>query len=328
MRCNWTVTTNKKIPKIRADRKPVDVCGPDLPTDLEGRSIGLTDRLAGFAQILAGDQGRASGLILDVGEGKFGRVSVGPCRFSRDRRHVIPSHNGRLLIIAVERGQIEGIGLAGSFKASSGDILLLDMAEAISGRCTELLAFLAILPLRICDRRWVQGESWNGKVLGGQAGTAFLVKAAIERALAISEPGDAGLCASLAALVVAAMPAGGSLTQAKSASLPHADLRRYVEANLADPNLTAARLAREFGMARASFYRQFGTLGGIAAYVRNLRLRRARELIERSDGEGLRLGLIGMEVGFASHTAFARAFRHAYGMTPRDFLKQSRSGRA
>lgn len=81
-------------------------------------------------------------------------------------------------------------------------------------------------------------------------------------------------------------------------------------------------------MARATLYRQFDSMGGIAAYIRNLRLRRARELIEGGSGRSLRLSSVAADVGFASPTVFARAFRQAYGMTPRECLRQARPGPA
>jgi AraC-like DNA-binding protein len=52
---------------------------------------------------------------------------------------------------------------------------------------------------------------------------------------------------------------------------------RYIEANLGARDLGVDKLARTFGLSRASLYRLFEPVGGVASYIRTRRLARARQ---------------------------------------------------
>ena len=77
------------------------------------------------------------------------------------------------------------------------------------------------------------------------------------------------------------------------------------------------KLARTFGLSRASLYRLFEPVGGVASYIRTRRLARARQELTAPGLEDRRIGPIAYRAGFQSIPAFNRAFRAAYGQTPR-----------
>jgi AraC-like DNA-binding protein len=100
-----------------------------------------------------------------------------------------------------------------------------------------------------------------------------------------------------------------------------ATICRYIETNLAASDLGVARLARTFGLSRASLYRLFEPVGGVASYVRARRLNRARQELLAAGLDNRRIGPIAFQSGFRSVAAFNRAFREAYGEPPRDARK-------
>ena len=53
-----------------------------------------------------------------------------------------------------------------------------------------------------------------------------------------------------------------------------ANVRRFIDTHLASPALETDMLARNFGLSRASLYRLFAPVGGVAGYIRRERLRR------------------------------------------------------
>jgi AraC-like DNA-binding protein len=77
------------------------------------------------------------------------------------------------------------------------------------------------------------------------------------------------------------------------------------------------KLARTFGLSRASLYRLFEPVGGVASYIRTRRLARARQELTAPGLEDRRIGPIAYRAGFHSIPAFNSAFRPAYGQTPR-----------
>ena len=96
---------------------------------------------------------------------------------------------------------------------------------------------------------------------------------------------------------------------------------RFVEANLGARDLGVDKLATTFGLSRASLYRLFEPVGGVASYIRTRRLARARQELTAPGLEDRRIGPIAYRAGFQSIPAFNRAFRAAYGQTPRSARK-------
>jgi AraC family transcriptional activator of mtrCDE len=81
---------------------------------------------------------------------------------------------------------------------------------------------------------------------------------------------------------------------------------------------TLDSLAWAANMSRSAFAEQFMELFGRTpmAFVRDVRLRRAADLLRRTD---LPVATIARQVGFSSRSHFSRAFRDQFGASPRQF---------
>jgi AraC-like DNA-binding protein len=95
-------------------------------------------------------------------------------------------------------------------------------------------------------------------------------------------------------------------------------VKRAIEHNLDDPGLSVERIARMVGMSRTMLYQAFEPMGGVAAYVRERRLRRAMALLVDPRQRHRTIYGIAMACGFLNESAFGRAFRRRFGMSPRD----------
>jgi AraC-like DNA-binding protein len=102
--------------------------------------------------------------------------------------------------------------------------------------------------------------------------------------------------------------------QALTRELTISNARRIVREHLFDSELTPERVLASLGQSRASVYRLFEHEGGLAAYIRNLRLRAAATDLVRLPE--LAVKDIAYSVGFKSASDFSRAFRRAYETTP------------
>src|SRR5258705_13646439 len=95
------------------------------------------------------------------------------------------------------------------------------------------------------------------------------------------------------------------------------DVKRYIRDHINEP-LTREVLAAVAGFSVPHFHRIF-TLGigeNISEYVRGVRLERA--------GRKLRMGAVditevALAAGYKSHSAFGKAFKLQYGLSPREF---------
>ena len=94
-------------------------------------------------------------------------------------------------------------------------------------------------------------------------------------------------------------------------------ITRFIEANLASRELGIEKITRTFALSRASLYRLFEPVGGVACYIRTRRLARARKELTAPGLQDHRIGPIAYRAGFQSIPAFNRAFRAAYGEPPR-----------
>jgi AraC-like DNA-binding protein len=101
----------------------------------------------------------------------------------------------------------------------------------------------------------------------------------------------------------------------------------HVERHLANRALSAETIAAELGISRSLLYRAFLRDGGVARFVQQRRLERARDALRRQ-GETRSIATLAYAYGFASEQHFNRAFRTAFGRPPGQFrtsIQQLRS---
>lgn len=92
--------------------------------------------------------------------------------------------------------------------------------------------------------------------------------------------------------------------------------RDIIHDRISDPP-SISELSREVLLNEHKLKNGFRELHGktISAYIRELRMRSARELLENRD---MSISQIAREVGYANFSHFARAFRRTYGVNPSD----------
>ena len=98
-------------------------------------------------------------------------------------------------------------------------------------------------------------------------------------------------------------------------------LQKIVEENMEDEHFQVRELCRMVGIGERQLYRKLHALLGCtpAAYVRQIRLDRARQLLEKGSGT---VSEITFMVGYSNTSAFARAFRETFGQSPSAFRKK------
>ncbi len=96
-------------------------------------------------------------------------------------------------------------------------------------------------------------------------------------------------------------------------------LLKIAEENMGEENFTIDDLSVKAGMSKRQLNRKLKALldCSASAYLRTVRLERAKQLLEQSAGT---VSEIAFEVGFSHTSAFTRAFRDAYGKPPKEFL--------
>ncbi|MGX1549157.1 AraC family transcriptional regulator [Streptomyces adustus] len=103
-------------------------------------------------------------------------------------------------------------------------------------------------------------------------------------------------------------------------------IARYVQQNLADPELSPRSIAAAHGISPSYLHRIFQSeQETVAALIRRQRLERARFDLADPAQDTTPVHVIAAHWGFVRATDFARAFRAAYGVTPTEYRRHSRA---
>ena len=96
-----------------------------------------------------------------------------------------------------------------------------------------------------------------------------------------------------------------------------------INKNITDVNFTMELLAEQVFLSRSSLHRKIKALTGLAPadFVRLIRLKKAAEIIRQREHN---IGEVCYLVGIHSPSYFTKIFHKQFGITPKEFLKQSR----
>jgi AraC-like DNA-binding protein len=259
-----------------------------------------------------------------------GRFALSGARTSSLRLARSPAA-GRLDGFAVHlvgADRLEGLMGPRPVAARAGDLVFYDLAESADltldrapSDKPDLMLWLsrARLPRPLADREPLHGLTISGQTpAGAMIGAAFAALSA-QSARASDREFDATAEGLLALIAAASAPILATQQPPPLASL--LAIRRHIDKNLQAPGLDATNLARTFGLSRASLYRLFEPVGGVAGYIRAARLRRAYQEIADSAQANRRIGPIAYGLGFRNVSAFNRLFRKQFGLSPGDLRK-------
>lgn len=98
-------------------------------------------------------------------------------------------------------------------------------------------------------------------------------------------------------------------------------IMKEINAHIDDPDLNVERLASEVGVSRAHLHRKMKDLIGMTPsdYIRNIRLKRACELLKRPDIE---VTQVAYKIGFTSQPHFSSHFKRYTGFTPSEYREK------
>ena len=250
------------------------------------------------------------------------------------RRSTSAAHE-RFAISLQVNGSATGLAGESPTQAEPGDVLFIDLTQALAMRESAPQGLVEGVTLWTARDRilpFVSDENaLHGLVLKAESPAGAVISATL-RAFAKTAPKmrlidfDAladGLVALAAKSTAPALAQDGD----GAASPPLATfvtIRRYIDRNLASPDLGADSIAAEFCLSRATLYRLFEPVGGIAKYIRKARLNRAFQEITAAELSNRRIGHIAYTLGFKNVSAFSRLFQEVYGVRPGEARKRAR----
>jgi AraC-like DNA-binding protein len=295
------------------------------------------DRLGHFLDVPISRRQLADGFSGSIDSYRAGNLTFMDCRtdpISQSRSVArISTDSVRQLVfhVAVE-GTIEtGSGLYPKRIAvqSEPGILALDMNQPMQMTRSACRVLAFFLPRELVESVLPEAESIHGRVIDYHSPLARMIPTHLAhlctRLPTMSGPEAHDAMHTCAMLIAAAFGKQTGLSgsaRAVARAAMFATARRYIDTNLGQLDLTLDNVLAVSQLSRPTLYRLFESEGGLAAYIRNRRLREAADELRRYPHKAVIEVAYGW--GFNSASDFNRAFRRAYDMSPSDFRALTR----
>jgi AraC-like DNA-binding protein len=263
--------------------------------------------------------------VRHLGNAILCRASASGLRFERERGLVARMGVDHILAHVRLSGRSR-IEIGGSERdCAPGDICLLDLSRPLSARSTDYQALTVVLPRGLFGAHQGGLDALHGAVIRGATPFGRMLNDHL-RSLGTHATGfsarEAAAAAEATAMLLGAaalgVPDHERVAQGPEGAPLLLAMRRFIEAELASPDLNAEMLGRQFGVSRSALYRLFVPLGGVSGYIRQRRLDRAYRELAAGDGRFARISEVAYRWRFESPAHFAQAFRAEFGCAPRD----------
>lgn len=202
-------------------------------------------------------------------------------------------------------------------------ILALDMDQPCTIRSSQGRILLLFVPRALVERSFPDAASLHGRWIHA---TTPLTRMLIEHVIALrrqivglsKKDAHQSFLTAVELIVAAFSRQAGLAGNARAAvrAAIYGQVRRHVETHLHDPNLSPDSVLASLHLSRASVYRIFEHEGGLAAYIRNRRLRMAADELVRFPH--MEVQDVASGLGFNDASSFTRAFRRAFDIAPRE----------
>lgn len=113
------------------------------------------------------------------------------------------------------------------------------------------------------------------------------------------------------------------LNQVDTGAARYRDAVAYLNEHLADPELTAERVADALFISRRRLYQLFSDGDGVSGRIRRMRIERAKQLLADPTRAQHGVGDIARQCGFVNAAHFSRTFRAIVGRTPKEFRQRA-----
>ncbi len=265
---------------------------------------------------------------LDLGAVRLSRFTFSPVLSRRTSAHLRRGDPGQYQLALVTRGSFR-ISQGGRESVIARDLVLTDTScpvenegAGIDGQVEAVVLQIprSALPLRpervdsLLARR-IPADSGTPAVLGDFLST-LIAQAPSCRRSELAGLGSIALDLATACLAQQLGSPHQAPAEARAQEMTRR-VMRFIDNNLGDPDLTPQTVADRHNISLRCLYGLFRDQPvSVAARIRQGRLERARADLARPESSRQPVQTIAFRWGFSSATAFSRAFRDAYGITP------------
>jgi AraC-like DNA-binding protein len=239
----------------------------------------------------------------------------------RLQRMIRADQTDHYIIRLQRKGRWLGQAADRSVETGPGGVMILDMARASEARTGGIDNINVMLPRDMLDDILPPFEM-HGLVLHDALGA--LLRSHLESLadnLSRMQRADAARVADATCHLVAAClaPSQDAIARARAplAAARLREVRRYIDRHLHAPHLSPQDICTALRMSRSTLYDVCEPMGGVAAFIRKRRLQRVHAILTGLQERRL-ISEVAYRHGFVSNAHFSRAFRNAFGYSPRE----------
>ena len=270
------------------------------------------------------------GFYAEISSAMLGYCLIGRARmieqqWSRSAAQIVRSGLDHFLIQYYESGggEWETRGKAG--RVRPGDLLIRDLTQESTSNSGDFANVSLVVPRAELEGLLHAPDAQHMRVISSREPLAAMLRdhmVSLERtAQSLTLPQALQVAPTTTNLVAACL--NGTLGEDPRqhlavVSAQGASVRKFIEEHLSEPKLSIDWLMARLQMSRTRLFDLFEPHGGVENYIRERRLRRALFELQRRSARELPILDLALQSGYASDTAFTRAFGRRFGISPRE----------
>jgi AraC-like DNA-binding protein len=204
-----------------------------------------------------------------------------------------------------------------------GEIMLVDVGRSSRNRIRSAHIVTVAVSRIVLETALGGTGALHGRVIPSEPGCLFadFVASVARRAPMLT---SSDLPAVSRAFIELLATAVGSTALARTTDLNRVEfarreaVRRHIEANLGDPELSAETISEATGVSRATIYRIFAADEGVVRVIQQRRLLHLRTRLD-DVADSRSLADLADACGFRSESHMSRQFRDIYGQAPGEY---------
>lgn len=215
-----------------------------------------------------------------------------------------------------------------------GDLLVVDLAQPLTTGATDFTNLNLIIPRRLLAPLLVSPDAHHLRIIRSELPMVRILRSHVAELMSAGPqlmPME-GLAVLQPTLQIVAAILNGEDTRDLDAAGVQASLqmeiRRFIQAELSNPELTADMVAARFGISRRKLYYLFEADSGFNSYLRARRLEAIRGALIDPTQVDRSISEIAGQFCFGNRSGLVTAFRRAYGLVPREARAFGQAGLA
>ncbi|MGW6647116.1 helix-turn-helix domain-containing protein [Streptomyces iakyrus] len=263
-----------------------------------------------------------------LGSLQVSQVEAGPQVVTRSRKLIARDGKEFLILTLQRRGSALKEQDGREARIGPGDFSLSDSSRLFRKKVENAFCFTSFhfprqdLRVRDVDLRALTATAFSGREGGAALVATYFARLAREAAHldAVAGRQYAATALDLLALLIDERSGRFAPQAPETAAATLVRVKDHILRHLADPGLAPPAIAAAHFVSVRHLHKLFQSEGvTVGEWIRTQRLERCRRDLLRSPAPGDGIAAVARRWGFTSPSHFSRAFRTAYGMTPREW---------